>query len=103
MRRNSIIPVKFIKMRLIEGQTLAEAVIEAGMIRLRPIMLTAVPVVAGATVILTDPIFQGLESAMMAGTVVSISTALFWYLAYLIANIHNRNRPSSSSTCRWLR
>ena len=73
--RNSIILVDFIEMRLAEGHPLAKAVVEAGMIRFRPIMLTALAVVAGATVILTDPIFQGLAIALMAGSLISMLTA----------------------------
>jgi multidrug efflux pump subunit AcrB len=59
--RNSIILVDFIELRLAEGHPLADAVVEAGMVRFRPIMLTALAVVTVATVILTDPIFQGLR------------------------------------------
>jgi multidrug efflux pump subunit AcrB len=73
--RNSIILVDFIELRLAEGHPLAEAVIEAGMVRFRPIMLTALAVVAGATVILFDPIFQGMAISLMAGSLVSMSTA----------------------------
>ncbi len=73
--RNSIILVDFIELRLAEGHPLAEAVVEAGMVRFRPIMLTALAVVAGATVILTDPIFQGLAIALMAGSLISMFTA----------------------------
>ena len=85
--RNSIILVDFIEMRLAEGHPLAEAVIEAGMIRFRPIMLTALAVVAGATVILTDPIFQGLAIALMAGSLISMFTATVLVpLLYFMAN-----------------
>ena len=85
--RNSIILVDFIEMRLAEGHPLAEAVVEAGMIRFRPIMLTALAVVAGATVILTDPIFQGLAIALMAGSLISMFTApvlvpLLYFMAF---------------------
>jgi multidrug efflux pump subunit AcrB len=73
--RNSIILVDFIELRLAQGHPLAEAVIEAGMVRFRPILLTALAVVAGATVILFDPIFQGLAIALMAGSLVSMFTA----------------------------
>jgi len=73
--RNSIILVDFIELRLAEGHPLAEAVVEAGMIRFRPIMLTALAVVVGATVILTDPIFQGLAISLMAGSLVSMIIA----------------------------
>ncbi len=87
--RNSIILVDFIEMRLAEGHPLAEAVIEAGMIRFRPIMLTALAVVAGATVILADPIFQGLAIALMAGSLISMFTApVLVPLLYFM--VHNR-------------
>ncbi|MEI7533801.1 MAG: efflux RND transporter permease subunit [Verrucomicrobiae bacterium] len=92
--RNSIILVDFIEMRLAEGHPLAEAVVEAGMIRFRPIMLTALAVVAGATVILTDPIFQGLAIALMAGSLISMFTApVLVPLLYFMAN--NRNKKNS--------
>jgi multidrug efflux pump subunit AcrB len=85
--RNSIILVDFIELRLAQGHPLAEAVIEAGMVRFRPIMLTALAVVAGATVILADPIFQGLAIALMAGSLVSMFTApVLVPLLYFMAN-----------------
>jgi len=73
--RNSIILVDFIEQRLREGLPLAEAVVEAGMVRFRPILLTALAVVVGASVILTDPIFQGLAISLMAGSLVSMVIA----------------------------
>jgi len=87
--RNSIILVDFIELRLAEGHPLAEAVVEAGMVRFRPIMLTALAVVAGATVILTDPIFQGLAIALMAGSLISMFTApVLVPLLYFMAKAH---------------
>ena len=73
--RNSIILVDFIEQRLREGMPLDEAVLEAGMIRFRPILLTALAVVVGATVILFDPIFQGLAISLMAGGIASMLLA----------------------------
>jgi multidrug efflux pump subunit AcrB len=70
--RNSIILVDFIELRLSEGMPLAEAVIDAGAVRFRPMMLTAAAVVVGASVILFDPIFQGLAIALMAGEIASL-------------------------------
>jgi multidrug efflux pump subunit AcrB len=85
--RNSIILVDFIEMRLAQGLPLKEAVVEAGMIRFRPILLTALAVVVGATVILFDPIFQGLAISLMAGSLVSMIIApvvvpLLYFMAY---------------------
>ena len=71
--RNSIILVDFIELRLGEGMPLDEAVIDAGAVRFRPMMLTAAAVVVGAGVILFDPIFQGLAIALMAGEVASLA------------------------------
>ena len=62
--RNSIILVDFIEQRLREGMPLAEAVVDAGAVRFRPMLLTAMAVVVGAAVILADPIFQGLAIAL---------------------------------------
>jgi multidrug efflux pump subunit AcrB len=91
--RNSIILVDFIEMRLAEGHPLAEAVVEAGMVRFRPIMLTALAVVAGATVILADPIFQGLAIALMAGSLISMFTApVLVPLLYFMANSRKPKR-----------
>jgi multidrug efflux pump subunit AcrB len=70
--RNSIILVDFIKLRVKQGMALPEAVIDAGAIRFRPMMLTAMAVVVGGSVILFDPIFQGLAISLMAGEVASL-------------------------------
>ncbi len=70
--RNSIILVDFIKLRVKQGMPLAEAVVDAGAVRFRPMMLTAMAVVVGGSVILFDPIFQGLAISLMAGEVASL-------------------------------
>jgi len=69
--RNSIILVDFIKLRRQQGMTLEDAVVDAGAVRFRPMLLTAAAVVVGAGVILFDPIFQGLAISLMAGEVAS--------------------------------
>ena len=70
--RNSIILVDFVKLRLEQGMTVADAVIDAGAVRFRPMMLTAAAVIVGSAVILFDPIFQGLAISLMAGEVASL-------------------------------
>jgi len=70
--RNSIILVDFIELRVREGMPLAEAVVDAGAVRFRPMALTAAAVIVGAGVILFDPIFQGLAVSLMAGEVASL-------------------------------
>ncbi|HEX5886924.1 MAG TPA: efflux RND transporter permease subunit [Pyrinomonadaceae bacterium] len=70
--RNSIILVDFVKLRLEQGMPLADAVIDAGAVRFRPMILTAAAVIVGSAVILFDPIFQGLAISLMAGEVASL-------------------------------
>ncbi|CAK0759061.1 membrane hypothetical protein [Gammaproteobacteria bacterium] len=70
--RNSIILVDFIHLRLAEGMPLEDAVVDAGAVRFRPMMLTAMAVVVGGSVILFDPIFQGLAVALISGEIASL-------------------------------
>ncbi|MDX1981513.1 MAG: efflux RND transporter permease subunit [Bryobacteraceae bacterium] len=70
--RNSIILVDFVELRLGQGMPLDQAVVDAGAVRFRPMMLTAAAVVVGSAVILFDPIFQGMAIALMAGEVASL-------------------------------
>jgi multidrug efflux pump subunit AcrB len=70
--RNSIILVDFIELRLRQGMPLDRAVVDAGAVRFRPMMLTAAAVIVAASVILFDPIFQGLAISLMAGEVASL-------------------------------
>ncbi|HQF37557.1 MAG TPA: efflux RND transporter permease subunit, partial [Opitutaceae bacterium] len=70
--RNSIILVDFIELRRSHGLSLRDAVVEAGAVRFRPMLLTALAVVVGASVILADPIFQGLAISLMFGEIASL-------------------------------
>ena len=65
--RNSILLVDFIRHADREGRTLREIVLEAGAIRFKPILLTALAAMIGAAVILADPIFQGLAISLLFG------------------------------------
>jgi multidrug efflux pump subunit AcrB len=91
--RNSIILVDFIELRWRQGVPLAQAVIDAGAIRFRPMLLTAAAVVVGASVILTDPIFQGLAVSLMAGAIAS--TFLSWpTIPILYYMVHEHRQPT---------
>ena len=84
--RNSIILVDFIELRRKEGSSLADAVVDAGAIRFRPMLLTAAAVIVGSFVILFDPIFQGLAIALMAGEIAStllsrLAVPVLYYLS----------------------
>ena len=65
--RNSILLVDFIRHSARPGRPLREVLIEAGRIRVKPIALTAAAAMIGASVILTDPIFQGLAISLLFG------------------------------------
>jgi len=85
--RNSIILVDFIELRLAEGMPLDQAVVDAGAVRFRPMLLTALAVVVGASVILADPIFQGLAISLMAGEIASLlisrmAVPVLYFMAY---------------------
>jgi len=71
MVRNSVLLIDFIDIRLKEGVSLNQAIIDAGAVRTTPILLTAGAVVLGAVIILFDPIFQGLAIALIGGTITS--------------------------------
>jgi multidrug efflux pump subunit AcrB len=85
--RNSIILVDFIELKLREGMTLEAAVEEAGVVRFRPILLTAAAVIVGSLVMLADPIFQGLAISLMAGSVAAtlLSVPSIPILYFLVA------------------
>jgi multidrug efflux pump subunit AcrB len=85
--RNSIILVDFIELKLRQGLALEEAVVEAGAVRFRPMLLTAAAVVVGSFVILFDPIFQGLAISLMMGEVAAtlLSRMAVPVVYYLIA------------------
>jgi len=69
--RNSILLVDFIRHEVAAGIQLQEAVIRAGAIRAKPIILTAVAATLGAFFILDDPIFNGLAVSLIFGILVS--------------------------------
>jgi multidrug efflux pump subunit AcrB len=65
--RNSILLVDFIRHSQGDGRPLREVLLEAGAIRFKPIVLTALAAMIGAAVILFDPIFQGLAISLLFG------------------------------------
>ena len=97
--RNSIILVDFIELRLKEGMPLDQAVIDAGAVRFRPMMLTAAAVIAGSAVILFDPIFQGLAIALMAGEVASLALSRMTVpVVYYYVNLRRRGAMVASAS-----
>jgi len=93
--RNSIILVDFIELRVKDGMSLEDAVVDAGAVRFRPMALTAAAVIVGSAVILFDPIFQGLAISLMAGEVASLllsrmTVPITYYLTH-------RRRPQADA------
>ena len=74
--RNSILLVDFAEQEKREGKDLKSALLTAGAVRFRPIVLTAAAVVVGSFVMIFDPIFQGLAIAMMFGAVAATGLTL---------------------------
>ncbi|HMP84337.1 MAG TPA: efflux RND transporter permease subunit, partial [Verrucomicrobiota bacterium] len=97
--RHSLILVDFIEQRLREGMPLDEAVVDSGAVRFRPMLLTAMAVVVGASVILADPIFQGLAISLMAGEIASLAISRMAVpVLYFMAHQGTRTRKASRST-----
>jgi multidrug efflux pump subunit AcrB len=74
--RNSILLVDFVELGLDRGKSLVDAVIASGLVRARPIVLTAAAVVIGGLVMVADPIFQGLGIALISGAVAATALTL---------------------------
>ncbi len=94
--RNSILLVDFIQIKEREGIPLEEAVIQAGAIRTRPILLTAAALMVGAFVIVLDPIFKGLAVALLFGVFASTLLTLI-VIPILYYYLDNADVPKSVS------
>lgn len=89
MVRNSVLIIDFIEIRLNDGIEIKQAIIDAGAVRTTPILLTTGAVVIGASIILFDPIFQGLAISLVAGAIVStILTLIVVPLLYYMIEKH---------------
>jgi len=78
--------VDYFELRVAQGVPLAEAVVDVGAVRFRPMLLTAAAVVVGDFVMLIDPIFQGLAISLVAGEVAStllsrMAVPVLYYMA----------------------
>jgi multidrug efflux pump subunit AcrB len=97
--RNSILLVDFVNLEIDLGTPLEEAVIKAGAMRFRPIVLTAAALVAGGFVMILDPIFQGLAVSLIFGVLVSTALTLviipLLYYQYLKGR---KTKPAASTT-----
>jgi multidrug efflux pump subunit AcrB len=85
--RNSIILVDFIERQIADGVGLKESVVSAGVLRFRPMLLTAEAVVVGGSVMLLDPIFQGLAVSLIFGEIaatvlspLAVPVLYYWFV-----------------------
>ena len=93
--RNSILLVDFIRHARRADRLLIDVLLEAGAIRFKPILLTAIAAMIGAAVILADPIFQGLAISLLFG--LASSTALTVLVIPAIYTVLRGDRRSASS------
>lgn len=92
MVRNSILLVDFLHAKKAEGLPIRQAILEAGAVRTRPILLTAAALIAGSFVILSDPIFRGMAIALLFGSIVSTLLTLF-VVPLLILTVEGKSWP----------
>ena len=74
--RNSILLVDFINFEIRRGVEVTEAVVNAGAVRAKPIVLTGLAAMVGAGFIIDDPIFSGLAVSLIFGILVSTMLTL---------------------------
>ncbi len=74
--RNSLLLLEFINDRKKEGYNITDALIEAGAMRARPIIITALAVVFGSMILVTDPVWNGLAWALIFGMIASTALTL---------------------------
>ncbi|HYD27711.1 efflux RND transporter permease subunit [Brevundimonas sp.] len=94
--RNSILLVDFIRHARTPGRPLREVLLEAGAIRFKPILLTALAAMIGAAVILFDPIFQGLAISLLFGLISSTILTVLVIPAIYIA-LKDDGRPLAAA------
>ncbi len=105
--RNSILFADFAKNKVHHGMDIREAVVQAGQIRMRPIVVTQLTLMAGAGAILFDPIFQGMAISLLFGALTSMTLTMLTlplrciaakraFMPESIEQEQNRNRR-----CNW--
>jgi multidrug efflux pump subunit AcrB len=93
--RNSIILIDFIRRGLAEGLPLRDAIVESGVHRFRPILLTAAAAMLGAWPITLDPIFSGLAWSLIFGVLASTAFTLVVVPVAYFAVTRRKESPAS--------
>ncbi len=95
--RNSLLIIDFVLDYMKEGMPLYDAIKEAGAVRLRPILLTALTTVMGTTVMLTDPVFGGLAISLIFGTISATILTMIVVPTVLYLVLRNKTNPELNS------
>ena len=95
--RNSTLLIDFILDYRRQGHDVKTAVLEAGAVRARPILLTALAVIAGTSIMISDPVFGGLGVSMAFGTLAA--TVLTLFITPLMYYLWQRNKPLATDAC----
>ncbi len=98
--RNSILLVDFSVHRIQEGDSVVDAVITACKTRTRPILITALALVCGSSVIFFDPIFQGMAISLASGVMVSTILTLVVIPLGCVAAAESLCAVAGSTKCR---
>nr|MDA3903391.1 efflux RND transporter permease subunit [Desulfuromusa sp.] len=94
--RNSLLLIDFILDYRRQGYALMDSVLEAGAVRFRPILLTALAIMFGSAVMVSDPVFGGLAITLIFGTFAStMLTLIVIPLIYYLWQRHEGPLPSS--------
>jgi multidrug efflux pump subunit AcrB len=95
--RNSLILIEFITQARDRGEPIKEALIQAGSVRMRPVLLTAGTTLLGNLIITLDPVFSGLAIAIIFGIISStVFTLLVVPIVYLLV-FDNKNQEISNN------
>jgi multidrug efflux pump subunit AcrB len=100
--RNSILLIDFIEHARRPERPLLDVLLEAGSIRFKPILLTAIAAMIGAAVILVDPIFQGLAISLLFGLASSTALTVLVIPAIYVALRGGESAPHHSTSARTL-
>jgi len=95
--RNSLLIIDFVLDYRRQGMDLREAILEAGAVRLRPILLTALAIILGSAVMLADPVFGGLAISLIFGTLVSTVLTLIVVPLLLYLLLRHKLRKEAAS------
>ncbi|MEB3338778.1 MAG: efflux RND transporter permease subunit [Leptolyngbyaceae bacterium] len=102
--RNAIVLLEFVGDKLKEGSALKQAILEAGAVRFRPILLTSVTTMLGTLSILNDPVWSGLAWALLGGMLTSSVLTLFviplMYYGDRVSQKGDRDLPEPSTTAQ---